>query len=295
MTPEQYEAKVLGRLDRLRARAAKASQEAESLSQRANRMGDAIPMGQPILVGHHSEGRDRRYRERIRATYQRAYERGKEAQDLARRASAAESNDAISSDDPRAVEKLRANLAEMERLQERDRAINAVVKSYRRALAKPHDAEKLRAHATGQLATLGLKPDGRLVRDLLDEPDFAGRYGIPSYVSSNRSANMRRVRERIAILERAAAEPERAPETHGDVVLSEDKDANRVQLRFPGKPSRETIAELKSHGFKWSPTAGVWQRQSSNGAWYQAQQIARRFGPDRTPARGDDVAVEIES
>lgn len=278
MTPEEYEAKVMARLHRLQARAAKARSEAESLESRAHRMGDVIPMGQPILVGHYSEGRDRRYRERIRNTYQRAYERGKEAADLGRRAKAAEDNDAISSDDPRAVEKLRAKLVDLERLQERDKAINAVVRSYRRALTKPHDAEKLRASAAAALGALGLKPEGRLVRDLLDEPDCSGRFGIPSYCSTNRAANMRRIRERIAILERSAASPERAPEEHGPVTLSEDRDANRVQLRFPGKPSRETIAELKSHGFRWSPTAGVWQRQANNAAWHAGQQIARRFG-----------------
>jgi hypothetical protein len=37
----------------------------QALYDDAHRMADAIPFGQPILDGHHSEGRDRRYRDRI--------------------------------------------------------------------------------------------------------------------------------------------------------------------------------------------------------------------------------------
>ena len=36
-------------------------------------MASAIPFGQPILVGHHSEGRDRRYRDRIHNTFGKAF------------------------------------------------------------------------------------------------------------------------------------------------------------------------------------------------------------------------------
>lgn len=273
MTPEEYEAKVFARIDRLRARAERAATESQSLEKHASRMADVIPMGQPILVGHYSEGRDRRYRERIRNTYQRSYERGKEATALARRADAAESNESISSDDPRAVEKLRAKLATMERTQDTFRKVNATIRAARRAATKAGEPWEPRAAVA--LVAMGVKE--RIAQDLV-KPDDCGRIGVADYQLSNLSGNMRRVRERIAILERTTAEPQREPEEHGDVTLSEDKDANRVQLRFPAKPSREAIAELKGHGFKWSPTAGVWQRQSSNGAWYHAQQIARRFG-----------------
>jgi hypothetical protein len=47
-----------------------------------------------------------------------------------------------------------------------------------------------------------------------------------------------------------------------------------VQLIFPGKPSDEIRARLKSNGFRWSPTAGAWQRMPSAWAWQVAREIA---------------------
>lgn len=36
---------------------------------------------------------------------------------------------------------------------------------------------------------------------------------------------------------------------------------NRLQLFFDGKPEPDTIAKLKSNGYKWSPRNVAWQRQ----------------------------------
>lgn len=64
---EQVEAKqerAEARAGRMEDRATSAAAESNSAATRSHQMMDAIPMGQPILVGHYSEGRDRRYRER---------------------------------------------------------------------------------------------------------------------------------------------------------------------------------------------------------------------------------------
>lgn len=42
------------RISRAKSRAVKNEQEAERLFDQANQMAGAIPMGQPVLVGHHS-------------------------------------------------------------------------------------------------------------------------------------------------------------------------------------------------------------------------------------------------
>ena len=60
-----YELKQAERKARLEDHAAKLSQSATSTLAQARRMGSAIPFGQPILIGHHSETRDRNYRARI--------------------------------------------------------------------------------------------------------------------------------------------------------------------------------------------------------------------------------------
>ena len=55
------------RPDRLAARASKASAKATSAWDREHKIGDMIPFGQPILVGHHSEGRARRDASKIQS------------------------------------------------------------------------------------------------------------------------------------------------------------------------------------------------------------------------------------
>lgn len=60
------------RAERSEIRAEKAKERSDSLYKTASEMASVIPFGQPILVGHHSEGRDRRYRQRIHDTMGRS-------------------------------------------------------------------------------------------------------------------------------------------------------------------------------------------------------------------------------
>jgi hypothetical protein len=50
---------------------------------------------------------------------------------------------------------------------------------------------------------------------------------------------------------------------------------NRVKLTFPGKPSDAVRSELKSSGFRWAPSEGVWQRNAGSTATYHAERIAK--------------------
>ncbi|GAA1463433.1 DUF3560 domain-containing protein (plasmid) [Nocardiopsis exhalans] len=53
------------RAERYAERGERATGHAQALEAEAKKRADAIPFGQPILIGHHSEKRDRRYREGI--------------------------------------------------------------------------------------------------------------------------------------------------------------------------------------------------------------------------------------
>ena len=80
------------RAERLEARAEKQSKEASTRFATARRIGDAIPFGQPILVGHHSERHHRRDINRIDTNMRKGSEAYEAAQDLARRAATAAEN-----------------------------------------------------------------------------------------------------------------------------------------------------------------------------------------------------------
>lgn len=102
---EQIEAKqerATERAERFEQRAETAESASTSLYNRAHTMADAIPFGQPILVGHYSEGRDRRFRERISRTFERAFEAGDTATYYERRAATARATaDGAQYSDPR--------------------------------------------------------------------------------------------------------------------------------------------------------------------------------------------------
>jgi len=71
---------------------------------------------------------------------------------------------------------------------------------------------------------------------------------------------MRRIKERIAHLEKlehAETAEENLPQ---DVKLVVNVEANRLQILFPGKPDEKIRSELKGRGFRWAPSEGAWQR-----------------------------------
>lgn len=71
VSAEQKKAEI--RVEKAEHRAEKAEKKSEQLYGRAQRMASAIPFGQPILVGHHSEKRDRNHRGKIHNAFGKAY------------------------------------------------------------------------------------------------------------------------------------------------------------------------------------------------------------------------------
>lgn len=56
MSQDYYERQE-ARRERYELRAERARQESDAAARQAEKIASIIPMGQPILVGHHSEGR----------------------------------------------------------------------------------------------------------------------------------------------------------------------------------------------------------------------------------------------
>ena len=74
-----YQDRPDARRARLERAAARQSREAEARREAADRVVEAIPFGQPVLVGHHSEGRHRRSLERADQNMRKSFERSERA------------------------------------------------------------------------------------------------------------------------------------------------------------------------------------------------------------------------
>ena len=163
----------------------------------------------------------------------------------------------ISSDDPQAVEKLRAKLDALEKDQQTMKAANAAIRM------------KDTAKGDAKLAAMGYTPE-QIAE--LRKPDFCGRIGFPSYALSNNNANIHRVRERIAELEKKNDLATDGWEVDGGKVVM-NSDLNRIQIIFDDRPNEEVRTELKRHGFRWAPSQGAWQRQLTDNAVRAARRI----------------------
>jgi hypothetical protein len=250
-----YEQKQAARKERLEDLAERLKEQSNTAYDNARQMASVIPFGQPILVGHHSEGRDRRYRARISGQYDKAAELAAKARYYEERA-ASVGTGGISSDDPEAVDKLRAELAKLEAAQEKMKQANTLVRKNDRI----------------GLASLGFS-ETRISQ--LFTPDFCGRIGFPDYALTNNGANIKRIRKRIEELQSAPTDTTERQE--GEVTIREDATENRVMLIFPGKPSDEVRAILKSSGFKWSPNRGAWVRFLNNAGRAAAQYVLTKI------------------
>lgn len=252
-----YEQKQALRRARLEAAADRARREGAAAWKRGDDMFSVIPFGQPILVGHYSEKGDRNYRRRAAAQLDKGVALDRKADQLERRAAAVGSG-GVSSDDPEAVAKLKEQLAEVEAKQAKMVATN-------KALRK------------GDQAALEALGYSAAMIERLKQPDYAGRVGFADYELKNNNANARRIKARIAELERNAGRESVEREVAGGVRLVENAEENRLQLFFPGKPSAAVRAELKGAGFRWAPSVGAWQRQLNNAARWAADRVLSKI------------------
>jgi hypothetical protein len=249
-----YEERKQARIDRYNELAEKNRTRAEGRYKNARRQIEGIPFGQPILVGHHSERRHRADLGRHDTNMRAAIDLDKRAAHYAGKAHAAESNTAISADDPEAVAKLKEKLAKREAQQQHMKDFNRAHRAWKKKPDAPATLKLLAAFTEEQQAQLKA-----YVPAYSWEPaPFA------PYQMQNNNANIKRIRDRIAEIEREQELPE-AEAIEGDGwKLVEDAEENRIKFEFEGKPPAETRTLLKSRGFRWrmSNTRTIWLRQT---------------------------------
>lgn len=175
-----YRERRLAKAERLRGYAEnrEAKQGALNEAARADEGATGIPFGQPILVGHHSEGRHRRRIAQIDRAMGAAVENSQKAAAMASRADSIEAaaERAIYDDDPDAIERLREKIAGLEAQRETMKTRNAEFRK-----ANREELKGMSAYERGQAVP------------------------FPSYVLSNLGGVLSTSRKRLARLEGLAA------------------------------------------------------------------------------------------
>jgi hypothetical protein len=188
---------------------------------------------------------------------------------------------AISSDDPDAVSKLTAKIAEAEANHAHMKAVNKIAK--KKGLSDPEKKAKL--------AEIGVSE--KAATDLLSD-DLVGRKGYASYQLTNNNANINRMKGRLEDLEKESGKETSKHEFSGGTVV-DNKEKNRVQIVFDSKPDADMRTKLKGNGFKWSPKEEAWQRKRNNSARYAVSQVLGHNpfeAPEITKAPGTEEPEE---
>ena len=261
-----FEERRQARKERYKELAGKNRQQSDERYDAARSIGSRIPMGQPILVGHHSERGHRADLKRIDNNMRKSIEHDGKARYYEDKAQTIGNDHTIYSDDPNAIQKLKQRLTDLEEYQTWMKTINKLCRS--KKLTDEEIAERLE-DKYGCSASV--------VHRLLNPQYSYQKRGFQSWRLSNNNANIRRIKERITQLEKAETE-KTTQQVIGEVKLVDSVEHNRLQIFFPDKPSAEVRTQLKQQGFRWSRQQGCWQRHRSNTATYQAERIVREYG-----------------
>lgn len=251
------------KMTRRREWAEKADARSEAAAQKASALAERIPLGQPILVGHHSERRHRRDADRIRSGFQRAHEEAQKAEHHRQRADGLERalNRSVFSDDLDAVAALEARIAERTAALERMKAIN-------KAFRSDTSWELLATSAQARVERLAaLVANGAITR--AEALDIAHHWTVcphetkpyPAYAVSNLRADITR---NVKRLEEVKARQQRAEaaESSPDGVRVEDLGNGYSRVTFAEKPARDVLDALRAAGYRWGQ--GSWTGPSTS-------------------------------
>lgn len=272
-----YEERRAARVERYENAAAAAEARADRLQAPINNMrGDTAFFTQPNINSASGRAFTRR-RERMFSSYEKGHaEREKAAYYTAKAETAAE-NGVISSDDPAALDKLRAKLEKLEEAQRKMKAVNAYYKKHQTFNGCPDITETTAA---------------KIVKSWNN-----GWYtGIPfaPYELQNNGANIRRIKDRIAELEKRASAPAPAGwDFDGGRVVANVAE-NRYQVIFDAIPDEGTRDALKKSGFRWSRFNKAWQRLLNENTLYTLRRLSF-LAPVETADEADEEPAEIES
>ncbi len=108
--------------DLYQERAEQADKRSQAHYENHSKIASVIPMGQPILTGHHSEKRHRNDLKKIDNEMRKSIQESEKADYYRNKVDNIDNSKVISSDDPQAIEKLQARIEELEKAKEEVKA-----------------------------------------------------------------------------------------------------------------------------------------------------------------------------
>lgn len=134
--------------------------------------------------------------------------------------------------------------------QDKMKLANKVVKSSKILLEDQED----------ELINLGFTK--RQIKDMLEY-----KSGIPAYELTNNNGRIKHYQEKLLKLKKRveARGIEPLERVVNGVRIVENVEIDRLQLFFEGIPIKEMREQMKSQGFKWSPTNKCWQTYLKSG------------------------------
>ena len=165
-------------------------------------------------------------------------------------------NNAISASDPQALEKLTAKLEKCKTTQAFMKDVNAYYRKYNTCKGYPD------------------MPDETAVKyDRAVEQAYSwNKQPFPSYTMTNNNAEIKRLEGRVKELTYNQEVGFSGWDFEGGYVEA-NTDMNRLQVFFDERPDSDKCSQMKSHGFKWAPSQGAWQRQLTDNAIYSAGRL----------------------
>lgn len=268
MKQEEYENKRLERVNRFNELSEKAEVQSRQARQVSDKISSFIPFGQPILCGHHSEGKHRRDLKRIQNNMDKSIELSKKAEYYKNKAETILNNNSIRQDDPEAIQKLKEKINKLEKNNEKIKDLNAKLRKFKTLSNAEKEVSKLPDE----------NPDKPYFIKMLSHKNF---YAMPPerinayYLDTvSNTAEIKRLQDRIKQLENKQSIGEVEKQING-ITLKVDQNLNRVMLFFPDIPSVDTRSKLKHSGFKWSPNNKAWQNYINNRNMLRAEEIIK--------------------
>lgn len=266
---------------------------ANSEFEHSRKMASVIPFGQPILVGHHSEKADRRYRNKISRSMDKAAELHSKGRHYEDKVKSMENNNAIRTDDPEAVKLLKEKLAKKEALilqiKEHNKKCNNVIvlEGFRFAnglhisnsngnykkYAIIKDDQSIEWIAKRFPVEIKTRIENFVKTGNFENPELTKENTkLPAYHLTNLNAEKSRIKKRIEEIQKLESLDDVDDSFNGIRVFT---DEGRIKIDFGFKPSEEIRTELKRSGFRWSPRNETWQAYIHRHTIEKAKEVAK--------------------